>query len=181
MAGWIRDEGIIDDAVYYFCHLFGPRKNLEIQEEKMKVIKRYQNRKLYDTQDSCYVTLEDIRDMIKEGAEIQVIDNATKEDLTSVTFAQIIFEEEKKTKGMLPLDTFKQIIASGGEVLKEIVQKSWESGLKEIKQVRTFVDKQIKPTVESVQSIPAVANEVRQLRAKIEMLEKKLKEYEEKK
>lgn len=147
----------------------------------MKVIKRYQNRKLYDTEDSCYVTLEDIRDMIKEGLEIQVIDNATKEDLTSVTFAQIIFEEEKKTKGMLPLNTFKQIIASGGEVLKEIVQKSWESGLKEIKQVRTFVDKQIKPTVESVQSIPTVANEVRQLRAKIEMLEKKLKEYEEKK
>lgn len=147
----------------------------------MKVIKRYQNRKLYDTEDSCYVTLEDIRDMIKEGLEIQVIDNASKEDLTSVTFAQIIFEEEKKQKGILPLNTFKQIIASGGEVLKELVQKSWESGIKEIKQVQTFVDKQIKPTLESVQSIPTVASEIKHLKAKIEGLEKKLKEYETKK
>lgn len=119
--------------------------------------------------------------MIKEGLEIQVIDNASKEDLTSVTFAQIIFEEEKKQKGILPLNTFKQIIASGGEVLKELVQKSWESGIKEIKQVQTFVDKQIKPTLESVQSIPAVANEIKHLKAKIEGLEKKLKEYENKK
>lgn len=146
----------------------------------MKVIKRYQNRKLYDTQDSCYVTLEDIRDMIKDGVDIQVIDNATKEDLTSVTFAQIIFEEEKKQKGLLPLNIFKQIIESGGGVLKEIVQRSWESGKKEIEHVRNFVDKQIKPTVESVQSIPTVAQEIRHLKAKIELLEKKLKEQEKK-
>lgn len=147
-------------------------------KRETKVIKRYQNRKLYDTQDSCYVTLEDIRDMIKEGQDIQIIDNATKEDLTSVTFAQIIFEEEKKQKGILPLNTFKQIIASGGEVLKEFAQKSWESGFKEIQQVKTFVDKQIKPTVESLQSIPTVAQEIRQLKTKIETLERKLKEYE---
>ena len=73
----------------------------------MKVIKRYQNRKLYDTQDSCYVTLEDIRDMIKQGEDVQIIDNATKEDLTSVTLAEIILEEERKQKGVLPLNIFK--------------------------------------------------------------------------
>ena len=147
-------------------------------KQTTKVIKRYQNRKLYDTQDSCYVTLEDIRDMIKEGQDIQIIDNSSKEDLTSVTFAQIIFEEEKKHKGILPLNTFKEIIASGGEALKEFVQKSWESGSKEIQQVRTVVDKQIKPTVESLQSIPTVAQEIRNLKTKIETLERKLKEYE---
>lgn len=150
------------------------------QEKKAKVIKRYQNRKLYDTQDSCYVTLEDIRDMIKQGDEVQIIDNASKEDLTSVTFAQIIFEEEKKTKGILPLNTFKQIIASGGEALKELVQKSIVTAGREIQQVKTFVDKQIKPTVESVQSIPTVAQEIKNLRSKIEMLEFKLREYEKK-
>lgn len=152
-------------------------------KKEPKVIKRYQNRKLYDTQDSCYVTLEDIRDMIKMGEDVRVIDNATKEDLTSVTFAQIIFEEEKKRKGILPLNTFKQIIATGGEAIKEFVQKSIESAGREIQQVRTFVDKQIKPTVESVQSIPTVAQEVRQLKSKIEQLEAKLKEkeYEKKK
>ncbi len=151
------------------------------QEKKLKVIKRYQNRKLYDTQDSCYVTLEDIRDMIKQGEEVQIIDNASKEDLTSVTFAQIIFEEEKKTKGILPLNTFKQIIATGGEALKELVQKSIVSAGREIQQVKTFVDKQIKPTVESVQSIPTVAQEIKHLRSKIELLESKLREYEKRK
>src|SRR6266508_3420125 len=62
-----------------------------------KVIKRYTNRKLYDTVESRYVTLDEIAEMIKAGAEVKIIDNRTKEDLTSVTLAQIIFEEEKKT------------------------------------------------------------------------------------
>ena len=146
-----------------------------------KVVKRYQNRKLYDTQDSCYVTLEDIRDMIKEGTDVQIIDNSTKEDLTSVTLAQIIFEEEKKTKGILPIQTFRQIIATGGEFLKDILQKSWESGIKEIQQVKTFVDKQVKPTETTTHSIPTVASEIRQLKSKIDLLEKKLKEYQHKK
>lgn len=147
----------------------------------MKVIKRYQNRKLYDTQDSCYVTLEDIRDMIKQGEDVQIIDNATKEDLTSVTLAQIILEEERKQKGVLPLNIFKQIVQSGGEVLKGLVQKSLESGMGEFQKAKEFVDKQIKPTVESLQSIPAVAAEIRQLKSKIESLERKLKEHEMKK
>ena len=139
-----------------------------------KIIKRYQNRKLYDTEDSCYVTLEDICDMIKQGEDVQVIDNATKEDLTSVTLAQIILEEERKTKGVLPLNIFKQIIQSSGGVIKEFVHKSLESG-------KEFVDKQIKPTVESVQSIPTVAQDIKSLKSKIEGLEKKLKGYEAKK
>jgi polyhydroxyalkanoate synthesis repressor PhaR len=58
-----------------------------------KVIKRYTNRKLYDTVESRYVTLDEIAEMVKAGAEVKVIDNRTKEDLTSVTLAQIIFEE----------------------------------------------------------------------------------------
>lgn len=146
-----------------------------------KIIKRYQNRKLYDTQDSCYVTLEDIRDMIKQGEDVQIIDNATKEDLTSVTLAQIILEEERKQKGLLPLNAFKQIIQTGGEAIKEFVQKSLESGMGEFQKAREFVDKQIKPTVESIQSIPTVAQEIRQLKFKIESLERKLKDYEAKK
>ena len=80
-----------------------------------KIIKRYQNRKLYDTVDSCYVTLEDIRDMIKMGEDVRVIDNATKEDLTSVTFAQIIFEEEKKRR---PVNLFAIGFRRGYDVLQ---------------------------------------------------------------
>ena len=63
-----------------------------------RVIKRYANRKLYDTQHSCYVTLEQIAQMIRDGEDVRIIDNNSKEDLTSVTLAQIIFEEEKKRR-----------------------------------------------------------------------------------
>ena len=146
-----------------------------------KIIKRYQNRKLYDTQDSCYVTLEDICEMIKQGDDVQIIDNSSKEDLTSVTLDKIILEEEKKQKGLLPLHAFKQIIQSGGEVIKEFVQKSLESGMGEFQKARNFVDKQIKPTVESIQSIPTVAQEIKNLKTKIESLEEKLQRYERKK
>ena len=67
-----------------------------------KIIKRYSNRKLYDTERSCYVTLDEIALMIREGENIQIIDKNSGEDLTSVTFAQIIFEAEKKQSFMQP-------------------------------------------------------------------------------
>lgn len=82
-----------------------------------RVIKRYANRKLYDTQRSRYVTLEQIRDMIKAGEEVQIVDNTTKEDLTAVTLAQIIFEEEKRTS-FLPLTALQNIIQSGGQSIQ---------------------------------------------------------------
>src|SRR2546428_4595966 len=79
-----------------------------------KVIKRYTNRKLYDTVESRYVTLDEIAHMIKGGAEVKIIDNRSKEDLTSVTLAQIIFEEEKK-RSQMPLGVLREIIRHGGE------------------------------------------------------------------
>jgi polyhydroxyalkanoate synthesis repressor PhaR len=84
--------------------------------KQTKVIKRYANRKLYDTERSCYVTLEEISNMIKEGEDVRVVDNKTKDDLTAITLAQIIVEEEKKVAKM-PLKLLKSIIQSGNEAL----------------------------------------------------------------
>jgi polyhydroxyalkanoate synthesis repressor PhaR len=86
-----------------------------------KVIKRYTNRKLYDTVESRYVTLDEIAEMVKAGAEVRIVDNRTKEDLTSVTLAQIIFEEEKKTSKM-SLRTLKDLIRHGGERAQQFVE-----------------------------------------------------------
>src|SRR5512139_3319418 len=90
-------------------------------EREPKVIKRYTNRKLYDTVESRYVTLEEIAAMIKAGAEVKIVDNRTKEDLTSVTLAQIIFEEEKKTS-KVGLETLRGLIRQGGEVAQRLVE-----------------------------------------------------------
>jgi len=86
------------------------------ERKEPKVIKRYTNRKLYDTVESRYVTLDEIAHMIKGGAEVKIIDNRTKEDLTSVTLAQIIFEEEKK-RSQMPLGVLREIIRHGGEAV----------------------------------------------------------------
>jgi polyhydroxyalkanoate synthesis repressor PhaR len=84
-----------------------------------RIIKRYANRKLYDTQHSRYVTLDQISEMIRNGDEVKIVDNKTKEDLTSVTLAQIIFEEEKKQRSFLPLTAMRNIIQNGGEWIAE--------------------------------------------------------------
>ena len=100
---------------------------MEKHDETITVIKRYQNRKLYDTRHSCYVTLDDIAQMIKQGEEIRVIDNRTKSDITSVTFAQIIFEEEKK-KSVLPIAAFKKIIQSSSDQIEQLFHQPRQRG-----------------------------------------------------
>lgn len=84
----------------------------------IRIVKRYANRKLYDTERSCYVTLEDISLMIKEGAEVKVVDNKSGEDLTTVTLAQIIFETEKKNSFM-PLTLLRSLIQDSTTGLRE--------------------------------------------------------------
>ncbi len=146
----------------------------------VKIIKRYQNRKLYDTSDSCYVTLEDIGEMIKQGDDVKIIDNKTKEDLTAVTLAQIIFEEEKKKTHVMPLSTFRQIIQSGGDAVRGLVNRAVESGGREYQHVRDIVDEKIRPTMEHIRELPSVQVEIKNLKQKIDALEEKLKGYEKK-
>jgi polyhydroxyalkanoate synthesis repressor PhaR len=79
----------------------------------VKVIKRYQNRKLYDTHQSCYVTLEEISQMIKSGDDLRVIDNKTKNDITQATLTQLLYETERKASNPVPVELLKEIIRKG--------------------------------------------------------------------
>jgi polyhydroxyalkanoate synthesis repressor PhaR len=103
------------------------RDNFGIIEERVmaetRIIKRYANRKLYDTEHSRYVTLDQISEMIRQGDDVKIVDNKTKEDLTTVTLAQIIFEEEKKQRSFLPLGAMRNIIQSGGQWFAEAQQR----------------------------------------------------------
>jgi polyhydroxyalkanoate synthesis repressor PhaR len=95
------------------------------------VIKRYSNRKLYDTQESRYVTLEELEELIRAGREISVVDVSTGEDLTSVTLAQIILENERSRRAGLPTAFLHQLIKHG-EAWQDFVQKSMKSSLEGI-------------------------------------------------
>lgn len=81
----------------------------------MPVIKRYPNRKLYDTEAKAYITLGQIAYLIREGQEVQVVDHATGEDLTALTLTQVILEQERARSGFLPQTVLTGLIQAGGE------------------------------------------------------------------
>ena len=87
-------------------------KGRDIIPSTMRTIKRYSNRKLYDTKDSHYVTLPQIAAIIRDGDDAQVIDHASGRDLTAATMAQIIFEEERCGPRIGPGE-LREIIRSG--------------------------------------------------------------------
>ncbi len=169
-------------------------QNTTSTEKKQIIIKRYQNRKLYDTINSCYVTLEDIAGMIRKGDDIKVIDNKTRADLTSVTLTQIIFEEEKKQNSLLPLNMLRKIIMGGGDVIREFVSHTLGSREGELdsqtdgntirdiflktQDISKNIEEKIKTTVDSLTQISHLQAEIRKLRQRTLYLEKRLRSYE---
>ncbi len=83
----------------------------------MSIVKRYPNRKLYDTAARRYVSLKSIAEMIRRGETVQVVDNATGEDQTTLILTQIIMEHEKRGDGYLPLEVLTGLIQAGGSTL----------------------------------------------------------------
>lgn len=81
------------------------------------IIKRYPNRKLYDTEAKQYITLEGVAELIRKGEEVHVVDYASGEDLTALTLSQIIFEQEKKPGGFLPRSLLAGLVQAGEETL----------------------------------------------------------------
>lgn len=84
------------------------------------IIKRYPNRKLYDTEAKQYITLEGIASFIRSGQEVQVIDHVTGEDLTALTLSQIILEQEKRQSGFLPRSILTGLIQASGDRLNAL-------------------------------------------------------------
>ncbi|MEO8876389.1 MAG: polyhydroxyalkanoate synthesis regulator DNA-binding domain-containing protein [Polyangiaceae bacterium] len=88
----------------------GEPETAAADDKPRRIVKRYSNRKLYDTKDSRYVTLLQIAEMVRSGEEVQIIDNNSKQDLTEVTLAQIIYEEQKAHSRSVPLQTLKELL-----------------------------------------------------------------------
>jgi polyhydroxyalkanoate synthesis repressor PhaR len=86
----------------------------------MPIIKRYPNRKLYDTEAKQYITLEGIAELIRDGQDLQVLDHASGEDLTALTLSQVIFEQQKKHSGFLPYSVLTGLIRAGGDTLSHL-------------------------------------------------------------
>lgn len=181
-------------------------QNPVVTNPNAKVIKRYQNRKLYDTQQSCYVTLEDIAKMIRNNEEVLVVDNKTKKDITSSTLTQIIFEAEKKAKNYISIDTLREIIQTGTGSISSFLEKvlhrplaangstavgtdlSPDAGKVDVRDLldnttRSFDDIQKKledrmARVSENGEIGSVQERINQLHLKLATIETKIREYE---
>src|SRR6476619_1524116 len=87
------------------------------------VIKKYENRRLYDTAASRYVNLEDVAQMVRDGVDVQVVDASSGEDLTRVVLTQIIMDNAKGRDSALPLDILRQMVMSTGAASQEAMLK----------------------------------------------------------
>ena len=86
----------------------------------MPLIKRYANRKLYDTESKRYITLDGIAEMIRQQQDVKVIDHETGEDITALTQAQIIFEQERKLRSGIPRTVFTNIIQTSSDTISQV-------------------------------------------------------------
>lgn len=111
--------------------------------EKLR-LKKYTNRRLYDTEKSTYVTLSQVAEMIKQGREVEVIDAETKADVTAFILTQIVLEEAKKKTAFLPVSFLYLIIRYGETVLSEFFEKYLEQTFKNYLAYKVAVDEQFR-------------------------------------
>jgi len=112
----------------------------------MPVIKRYPNRKLYDTEAKRYITLDGIAALIRQGQEVQVVDHASGEDLTAITLTQIIFEQEKKRRGFLPQSVLTGLVRAGGETMSTL-RRTLASPLDLARQVDEEIERRVQALI----------------------------------
>ena len=174
----------------------------DVQSANPRVIKRYANRKLYDTRESRYVTLPQIAELVRNGEDVQIIDNRTKENLTSITLAQIIYESEKSAEASSKqgVKTLRDLIQLGGEKLMAHFREGPVArfiprapDMSDLRELRDRPRRVVAPAVEALEELHRradekmrtvigsvlaplreLATEVARLQARIEELESRL-------
>ena len=104
-------------------------KSKAVGDDGVVTIKKYANRRLYDTERSCYITLDDLGAMVRDGREFRVVDAKSGEDITHNVLTQIIMEEEQRGKNMLPVNFLRQLIAMYGDSMQSMVPQYLEASM----------------------------------------------------
>jgi polyhydroxyalkanoate synthesis repressor PhaR len=133
----------------------------------IRLIKRYESRKLYDTEESRYVSLEEIASWVRDGQEIRVLDNATGADVTSQTLTQIILDEGRRGTSFLPNELLHDLIRLG--------ERALSSG---VEHVQHRVDRLVQASMDRLAPVRRAREEMSRLRAQLEQLESSLSHLE---
>jgi len=123
-------------------------------DKNILLLKKYTNRRLYDTEKSTYVTLDYVTDTIRQGRHIQVTDAKTGEDVTSAILTQIVLEEARKKKYLLPPPLLYLIIQYGENVLTDFFEKYLEQTIRNYLLFRNMADDQFKKWLEYGENYP---------------------------
>lgn len=146
----------------------------------LTVIKKYENRRLYDTAGSRYVNLEDVARMVREGVDVQVVDAKTGEDLTRVILTQIIMEDAKGPGSGLPLELLRKLIVASDRATHDFLSWYLTTVTDMYQKAQSAVQTRPLDLVRNLFSAPAVQPdaraEVAALRARVEQLENRLAE-----
>ncbi len=111
-------------------------------------LKKYPNRRLYDTENSTYITLTDVAGMIKEGCQVEVVDVKSGEDVTAFILTQIIMEQAKRNTSLLPVSLLHLIIRFGEGILSEFFEKYLEKTIQSYLNYKKTMDEQFKICIE---------------------------------
>jgi polyhydroxyalkanoate synthesis repressor PhaR len=133
----------------------------------IRLIKRYESRKLYDTEESRYVSLDEIAGWVRAGQEVRVVDNATGADVTSQTLTQIILDEGRRGTSFLPSELLHDLVRMG--------ERAVNSGLEQVQQ---GVDRLVQVSMDRLGPVRRAREEMSSLRARLEQLETSLAELE---
>ena len=133
----------------------------------IRLIKRYESRKLYDTEESRYVSLEDIASWVRTGQEVKVVDNGTSEDVTAQTLTQVILDEGKKGTSLLPSELLHELVRVG--------ERAVSSG---VEQLQHGVDRVLKASMDRLGPVRRAREEMSSLRERMEELESSLEALE---
>lgn len=128
----------------------------------MPLIKRYPNRKLYDTEAKRYVTLDQIAQMVRDGQEVEVRDHESGEDLTSLTLSQILLAQEKQQSGFLPTDLMASLIRTGGDTLDFLLRSVQGTAGTSIQTVEQKLSRLVEAGKLSAEQARAVAQTLQQ-------------------
>jgi polyhydroxyalkanoate synthesis repressor PhaR len=130
--------------------------------EARVVIKKYANRRLYNTQSSSYVTLEHLSEMVKKGVDFVVFDAKTNEEITRSVLTQIIFEEESRGQNLLPIQFLRQLIRFYGDSMQALVPSYLEMSLDSFTQQQERMRQQFSNTLGGAKGLTYFEDQVRQ-------------------
>lgn len=133
----------------------------------VRLIKRYESRKLYDTEESRYVSLEELAGWVRAGQEVQVVDNATSEDVTAQTLTQVILELGKNGRSRLSSDFLHELIRFG--------ERAWQNG---VEQAREGVHRVVEASMDRLGPVRRAREEMSDLKSRLEELEHVIEELD---